>query len=56
MYQETSIEKAFKFITEVKKLSQIDVTEIEDQEIVLIMGPTGSGKSTFLNMMAGSKF
>jgi ABC-type lipoprotein export system ATPase subunit len=45
-----SIKKSFFYPTEIESLSDISF-EVEEREIVAIMGPSGSGKSTLLQII-----
>jgi len=43
------------FIDRIYQLSVDNLTKTKCMDVILLMGGTGSGKSTFLNMVAGSK-
>lgn len=42
------------FIDRIYELSVSNITRTKGTDVILLMGGTGSGKSTFLNMVAGS--
>lgn len=42
------------FIDRIYELSMDNLTKTKGMDVILLLGGTGSGKSTFLNMVAGS--
>jgi ABC-type lipoprotein export system ATPase subunit len=49
--------EADKFITKTKELSTMqNFSKVKGKDIIMIVGPTGSGKSTILNLIAGNKY
>ena len=50
-----SLSPAEKYILEIKEMSGIKFDLIEGKEVVMLLGPTGGGKSVLLNKAAGAK-